>query len=190
VLDPFGGRGDFECKILRAVNSETAGRDPLMTLRALRFVALYDFTVDPATAAALSNALKQPDTLSSMNARRDRLQYEFTRLFAAEGLPSKALEFGEQIKVFDRLFPKIAEIQRNEALWTKLLTSSDKIAKQYEHVGKESLERKAAQLANLARHFLLSNGDQDRAACTREFLAEICHSQEDITQALASLELP
>lgn len=187
VLDPFGGRSDFERKILRAVSPETAGRDPLMTLRALRFVALYDFTVDPVTAGALSNALKQPATLSSMNAKRDRLQYEFTRLFAAEGLPSKALQFGAQIEIFDCLFPKIAAMQKHKELWAQLLASSDGIAKQYEHADKESPERKAAQLANFTRHFI--NSDSENAARARDFLAEICHSQEDVTQTLISLEL-
>jgi tRNA nucleotidyltransferase (CCA-adding enzyme) len=51
ILDPWGGRGDLEARILRAVDARTFGEDPLRALRAVQFAARYELEVDPATAA-------------------------------------------------------------------------------------------------------------------------------------------
>jgi tRNA nucleotidyltransferase (CCA-adding enzyme) len=48
--DPFGGRGDLERRILRAVDLETLGEDPLRALRAVQLAARFELTVDPETA--------------------------------------------------------------------------------------------------------------------------------------------
>jgi tRNA nucleotidyltransferase (CCA-adding enzyme) len=51
ILDPWGGRRDLEARVLRAVDAETFGQDPLRALRAVQFAARYGLDVDPATAA-------------------------------------------------------------------------------------------------------------------------------------------
>ena len=50
VLDPWGGRADLDARVLRAVDAETFGEDPLRALRAVQFAARFELTVDPATA--------------------------------------------------------------------------------------------------------------------------------------------
>jgi tRNA nucleotidyltransferase (CCA-adding enzyme) len=50
ILDPFGGRGDLEQRVLRAVDAATFGEDPLRALRAVQMAARFELTVDPATA--------------------------------------------------------------------------------------------------------------------------------------------
>ena len=51
LVDPFGGRSDLECRILRAVGDpETRfSEDALRILRCFRFAAQLDFDIDPAT---------------------------------------------------------------------------------------------------------------------------------------------
>ena len=51
ILDPWGGRRDLDARILRAVDAQTFGEDPLRALRAVQFAARFELEVDPATAA-------------------------------------------------------------------------------------------------------------------------------------------
>ena len=50
LVDPQGGRGDLEARILRAVDARTFGEDPLRALRAVQFAARFELTVEPETA--------------------------------------------------------------------------------------------------------------------------------------------
>jgi tRNA nucleotidyltransferase (CCA-adding enzyme) len=50
VQDPWNGQRDAENKVLRAVDAETFGEDPLRALRAIQLAARYGLTVEPATA--------------------------------------------------------------------------------------------------------------------------------------------
>ena len=50
LVDPQGGRGDLEARILRAVDASTFGEDPLRALRAVQFAARFELTVEPETA--------------------------------------------------------------------------------------------------------------------------------------------
>ena len=58
--DPFGGRDDLAARVLRAVGDPAArfGEDGLRIVRAIRFVAVLGFTLDPATEAAIPGARK------------------------------------------------------------------------------------------------------------------------------------
>jgi len=50
LVDPFGGQRDLERRILRAVDPETLGEDPLRALRAVQLAARFELAVDPETA--------------------------------------------------------------------------------------------------------------------------------------------
>jgi tRNA nucleotidyltransferase (CCA-adding enzyme) len=50
VLDPHGGRGDLEQRVLRAVDARTFGDDPLRALRAVQMAARFRLDPDPETA--------------------------------------------------------------------------------------------------------------------------------------------
>ncbi len=56
LIDPMGGGADIENRLIRAVGDPAArfGEDALRILRALRFAARLGFSIEPATAAALS----------------------------------------------------------------------------------------------------------------------------------------
>ena len=61
LQDPFGGRQDLSAGLIRCVGEpeQRFEEDALRVLRALRFAAVYDFAIEPATAAALRQ--KAPD---------------------------------------------------------------------------------------------------------------------------------
>jgi len=55
ITDPVGGLADLRARILRGIGDPAArlAEDRLRVLRVLRFAAVLDFTIDPATAAAV-----------------------------------------------------------------------------------------------------------------------------------------
>ncbi|WP_005031401.1 CCA tRNA nucleotidyltransferase [Holophaga foetida] len=60
ILDPFGGRRDLEARCVRAVGDplKRFAEDGLRPLRACRFAAQLDFTVEAATLAAIPERLE------------------------------------------------------------------------------------------------------------------------------------
>ena len=82
LVDLFGGREDLERKVIRCVGDprQRFGEDALRVLRALRFAAVYDFTVDPATGAA---ARELAPTLK--NVAGERIRVELLKLLCGPG---------------------------------------------------------------------------------------------------------
>ena len=64
--DPFGGRGDLEAKVLRAVGDPVTRfqEDSLRILRGVRFAVKYGLTVDPATENAMESQAQLMDNLA------------------------------------------------------------------------------------------------------------------------------
>jgi tRNA nucleotidyltransferase (CCA-adding enzyme) len=50
TVDPFRGQRDLERRVLRAVDAETFGEDPLRALRAVQLAARFELAVDAQTA--------------------------------------------------------------------------------------------------------------------------------------------
>ena len=83
--DPFGGATDLEHRIIRAVGDPAARfrEDYLRILRALRFAARFEFTIDPATWAAARAAAPG---LAQLSAERVRDEW-FKGLKTARSVP-------------------------------------------------------------------------------------------------------
>ena len=64
--DPFGGRGDLEAKVLRAVGDPVNRfqEDSLRILRGVRFAVKYGLSVDPATESAMESQAHLMDNLA------------------------------------------------------------------------------------------------------------------------------
>ena len=64
--DPFGGRGDLEAKVLRAVGDPVTRfqEDSLRILRGVRFAVKYSLSVDPATEDAMESQAQLMDNLA------------------------------------------------------------------------------------------------------------------------------
>jgi tRNA nucleotidyltransferase (CCA-adding enzyme) len=87
LIDPFGGRVDLEARLLRAVGEPLARfrEDGLRILRALRFAATLEFELEPATLAAMPQAL---DVLAKVAV--ERVAIELQKLLGARQ-PSRGL---------------------------------------------------------------------------------------------------
>jgi tRNA nucleotidyltransferase (CCA-adding enzyme) len=75
LVDPWGGLGDLDARVIRAVRDprERFAEDGLRILRAARFVATLEMTLDPATEAAIPGALA---TFAKVSAERVRDEWE------------------------------------------------------------------------------------------------------------------
>lgn len=88
LVDPFGGQADLASRVLRAVGraEERFAEDGLRCLRAARFVATLDVTLDPATERGIASAL---GTYAKVSAERVRDEWMKTMKARA---PSRAFE--------------------------------------------------------------------------------------------------
>jgi tRNA nucleotidyltransferase/poly(A) polymerase len=84
VIDHVGGQADLQARIVRAIGDPWTRfrEDHLRLLRAVRFAARFDFTLDPATRTALEALADQILTVSP-----ERITEELRKMLAA---PSRA----------------------------------------------------------------------------------------------------
>ncbi|CAN5157042.1 hypothetical protein BH24ACT23_BH24ACT23_01530 [soil metagenome] len=73
LIDPYGGAGDLEARLLRVLHDQSFEDDPTRALRAARYAARLGFELEPRTAELLSGA-----DLGSASA--DRVDAELRRL--------------------------------------------------------------------------------------------------------------
>jgi len=100
ILDPFGGRGDIDRGVLRAVSSKTFAEDSLRVLRAAQFAARFEFGIAPETA----ELCRQID-LSDLPP--ERIWGEIEKLLLRARRPSIGLGWLHVLGVLDQLFPEI-----------------------------------------------------------------------------------
>lgn len=91
LIDPFDGRGDLDRRVLRAVGDarERFAEDGLRVLRAARFAATLELTIDPETEAAIRPTLDtyrkvapervRDEWVKTMKARRPSVAFDVMR---------------------------------------------------------------------------------------------------------------
>jgi tRNA nucleotidyltransferase (CCA-adding enzyme) len=146
--DPFGGQADLHAHLIRCVGSpqERFSEDGLRPLRAVRFAAVLDFALDPATQAAI------PPTLPVFRkVALERVREEFSKL-----LLSARADFGLALLadtgLLEVFLPELAQATPEQA----------RLAREAAHAAPPVLElRLAALLADL------DSGPQARELCIR-----------------------
>ena len=111
-VDPTGGRGDLEQRILRTVSSQSFREDPLRIVRGLRFVSQLGLEPDPATHEqmqenAASIELVAPERIGGGLAA-DGMGELSKLLLGAE--PARALRLGRDTGVLEHLLPELAAV--------------------------------------------------------------------------------
>jgi tRNA nucleotidyltransferase (CCA-adding enzyme) len=113
VIDPFAGRGDLERGLLRAVGNpiDRFSEDGLRVLRAARFVATLELSLDPATEAAIEPTL---DTYRKV--AHERIRDEWVKAMSAR-LPSRAFDVMRRTGILEVTCPELLEgvgLQQNK----------------------------------------------------------------------------
>ena len=100
VLDPWGGRADLEARVLRAVDAETFGEDPLRALRAVQLAARFELTVDPATARLCAS-------MPLHELPRERVFGEIEKLLLKARRPSQGLALMRDWRMLSIVAPEL-----------------------------------------------------------------------------------
>ena len=128
IEDPFDGTGDLERRILRAVGDPEARfrEDALRMVRAVRLAAVLDFTLEPATRAAIAANATLATHLS-----HERVGAELERLLMAPR-PSVGLRLAAETGLLAVIAPELEAQQGipqrkvdGEDLWDHTLRTVD-----------------------------------------------------------------
>ncbi|MGN0755199.1 MAG: CCA tRNA nucleotidyltransferase [Aristaeellaceae bacterium] len=104
LVDAFGGQADLAAGVIRCVGDpyRRFGEDALRIMRALRFAAVYGFSIAPETDAAI-HALK--DTMGDVAA--ERIRVELAKLLCGEGAGKILRGYGD---VLTTLMPPLKSV--------------------------------------------------------------------------------
>jgi poly(A) polymerase len=108
IIDPFGGRGDLEAHILRAVGNEPDKRfdeDPLRLLRAIRFAAQLDFTIEAKTRRSIIHQAAKLQKIS-----RERIRDEMNKLLVSPH-PAMGLDLLVELGLMEWIVPEVLELR-------------------------------------------------------------------------------
>lgn len=108
IIDPFGGRQDLEVHILRAVGDEPDKRfdeDPLRLLRAVRFAAQLNFTIESETRRSIERQAAKLQKIS-----RERIRDEMNKLLVSQH-PDKGLNLLVELGLMEYIIPEVLELR-------------------------------------------------------------------------------
>jgi len=107
VLDVVGGRKDLEAGIVRAIGDPERRftEDKLRMLRAVRFAARFEYTIEPATFAAMELLADQIAVVS-----RERVRDELTRMLT-ESHGRRAFLLLDESGLLQHVLPQISAMK-------------------------------------------------------------------------------
>ncbi len=107
VLDFVGGRKDLEAGIIRTIGDaeQRFGEDKLRMLRAVRFAARFEYTIEPGTFAAMRKLAEQISVVS-----RERVRDELTRMLT-EGHARRAFLLLDESGLLAPVLPEISAMK-------------------------------------------------------------------------------
>lgn len=105
VVDPFNGKGDIECRLIKAVGDAKARftEDGLRPIRAIRFAAQTGFAIEAATYSAImdKNVIQKAKSVSM-----ERFRDEFVKMLLTE-TPAPSLKMLEETGMQEVFLPGI-----------------------------------------------------------------------------------
>jgi poly(A) polymerase len=107
ILDFVGGRADLKAGIVRAIGepSRRFAEDKLRMLRAVRFAARFEFTIEPATFAAIQKLAPQIHQVS-----QERVREELTKMLT-EGHARRAFQLLDESGLLREVLPEISAMK-------------------------------------------------------------------------------
>lgn len=103
VLDFVGGKNDLKAKIIRAIGDPALrfAEDKLRMLRAVRFAARFEYTIEPTTFGAIQRLAAEINQVS-----RERVRDELTRMLT-EAHARRAFELLDETGLLREVLPEI-----------------------------------------------------------------------------------
>jgi tRNA nucleotidyltransferase (CCA-adding enzyme) len=97
LIDPFGGQKDLEQRLLKSVGQpqQRLSEDALRIMRALRFAATLDFSIDSELSAALHDTRRALEGIAA-----ERIRDELMKMLVGTNVLSVLLEYPHVLAVF------------------------------------------------------------------------------------------
>ncbi len=108
VIDPHGGVEDLNNGLIRIVAARNVKDDPVRMLRAYRFAAILDFTIDDATSIVIRDSAGLLDSVAV-----ERIRDELLKTFAADNA-APHLKAMDDVGLLEQIFPEIAPMKGME----------------------------------------------------------------------------
>ena len=107
LIDPFDGLEDLEKKILKTPSTaaQTFSDDPLRMLRAVRFAAQLDFTIDPSTMKSIRMMAERIEILS-----QERVVEEIHKILLTQK-PSKGFLLLDKLDLLEHILPELCALK-------------------------------------------------------------------------------
>lgn len=107
IIDPFGGLRHLEEKLLKTPlePGRTFSDDPLRMLRAIRFAAQLDFSIDPVTYRSIAKNRERIHIVS-----KERITAELEKMLMAP-VPSKGFQMLFETGLLQIILPELAALQ-------------------------------------------------------------------------------
>lgn len=108
IIDPFGGQQDLDAHVLRAVGNEPDKRfdeDPLRLLRAVRFAAQLDFSIEEETRRSIQRQAAKLQKIS-----RERIRDEMNKLLLSPH-PAKGIDLLVELGLMEWIMPEVLELR-------------------------------------------------------------------------------
>ena len=107
VLDFVGGQRDLEARVVRAIGDPVRrfAEDKLRMLRAVRFAARFEFSIEPETMRAMQ---QQAASIAQVSA--ERVREELTRMLT-EGHAKRAFELLDESGLLPHVLPEVARMK-------------------------------------------------------------------------------
>lgn len=131
IVDPHGGLKDLQEGVIRHVDDDTFGDDPLRVLRAMQFAGRFGFDIDEKT---IDIAREMP--LESIS--KERLLEEWSKLLIRSPKPSIGLEAGKKMGIFEKIHPELNSSENSSWNQAKSIIDSAARISREEDLGKEN----------------------------------------------------
>lgn len=107
LIDPFGGQKDIQNKILRTPlePSQTYSDDPLRMMRAIRFAATLNFSIEKNSLQAIQQEAERIKIVSM-----ERIMVEFNKIMLSEK-PSVGLKLMEDTGLMNLIIPELTALK-------------------------------------------------------------------------------
>lgn len=105
IIDPYEGQEDIENKIIRAVGNpeERFSEDALRMMRAVRFAATLDFTIERGTAEAIKKNALWLEAIS-----KERIRDEFLKIIMADNA-ADGIELLRELGLLKYIIPELED---------------------------------------------------------------------------------
>ena len=128
LRDPFDGREDISRRVVRAVGDADARmrEDRLRALRAIRFAARFEFTIEDATLAAIERSAPHMGRLSP-----ERVKQELEKTMEQVKRPGRALALWKSTGVLGTVIPALSNVGDDTLVALDLLPAPGSATKPY-----------------------------------------------------------